>query len=137
MTIDRSELRRLCEAATPGPWRLHKHAHAHVTSGGGENVANCGGAQRNFDREQQFSQQIDNATFVAAARTALPALLDALEAAEARERRLRDALATIKTAAGNAVWNAGQGKRAAGEEYDRCWKHVSDIASKALAETAP
>lgn len=66
----------------------------------------------------------------------IPALLDALDAAEARERKLREALMTIKTAAGNVVWNAGRGVRAAGSEYDRCWEHVSSTACAALAETA-
>lgn len=67
----------------------------------------------------------------------ITAMLDALDAAEAREQKLREALATIKTAAENVRWNADRDLRAAGAEYDRCWEHVAGIANVALAETAP
>lgn len=81
MTIDREELRRLCEAATPGPWY----------------VINL-----------EYGLEREDAEFARAARTAVPALLDALEAAEAAEAResgLRELLAVYVHAHknGNAV----------------------------------
>ena len=88
---ERSRLRALCEAATPGPWWTYEPA-----SGG---VGVCSGAstdpRRLLMRSTAGAQRPDDdAAFAAAARTALPALLDALDAAEARAttaERERDA----------------------------------------------
>lgn len=85
----KAELRALCEAATPGPWESHalgggKGHGSHYSvrrddgiSDADSHVAVC--KRGNHDNAR-------NAAFIAAARTAIPELLDALEAAE-NERR--------------------------------------------------
>ena len=74
-TTERARLRALCEAATPGPWRDGAGFVAPVRDGSGtfDSLCECHG--RNIR---------SNAVFVAASRTAIPALLDALDAADAR-----------------------------------------------------
>lgn len=70
--IDRAELRRLSEEASAGPWGVL-----------GQYVF----ADEGRDGIAQFSIEPDSA-FIAAARVAVPALLDALEHAEAAEEQL-------------------------------------------------
>ena len=79
MTPDRIKgLRRLCDAATPGPWDNEKceWVYAKVPRGrpNGEMIAQAlgGPSGKNLTREQC----IQNAAFIAAARTAMPELLD-------------------------------------------------------------
>lgn len=72
--IDAEALRRLADAATPGPWPLFS---------GGEYVGGVGIVIAPDDGGVSPA----NAEFIAAARTALPALLDALAAAEHRATR--------------------------------------------------
>ena len=64
----RKELRRLCEGATEGPWMVFKNGPHHV-------AGIC----------TTFSDSPDNAAFIAAARSAVPELLEENE-------RLREAL---------------------------------------------
>ena len=92
--IDREELRRLCEAATPGPWHpinigsksepMMSVKAARISGAPPKHeVAICATG----DSPQEMENA--NAALIAAARTAL---LDALEAAEAREKRLREVI---------------------------------------------
>ncbi|MGN6106661.1 MAG: ead/Ea22-like family protein [Kofleriaceae bacterium] len=85
--IDIPALRALCEAATPGPWttptapRLQGAISA-VIDGRERQVAAIDGQAPMFDlRAGQDEVARANGAFIAAARSALPALLDALEAA--------------------------------------------------------
>jgi hypothetical protein len=88
---DRKRLREMAEAATPGPWtqvdspRLRGAIDAEI-DGHKREVASASGQAPQFDlRADAATIQHANAEFIAAARTAIPALLDALDAAE-RER---------------------------------------------------
>lgn len=75
-TSERTRLRALCEAATPGPW--HTEAGGVVVRADGRQVAAvtpCGGSESLTERDAR-------AELFAAARTALPAALDALDAVE-------------------------------------------------------
>lgn len=84
MTITQKELatiRERAERATPGPWRVVPD--------------NIGGfpifdVQDRLDRS--LVHTVEDAEFIAHAREDIPRLLDALEAAYERERRLIDAL---------------------------------------------
>lgn len=159
MTIDREELRRLCEAATPGPWKWW-------TSNSWRRLRSCrrdshpSVAEPIVARDGHPDMIISDAdqAFIAAARTAVPALLDALEAAEAeildttwqdhadhwakravaaeaREKRLLEALKfyRCRDEAGHCPsFNLPSGKRGPCAE-DRCGR----TANAALAETAP
>lgn len=142
--IDREKLRRLCEAATPGPWAYEDGS-----------IVNREHEGDDWDIAEVYPQNRANAHLIAAARTALPALLDALEeqeamtsalngdvtelgqkleAAEAREKNL---LAAVKNIAKQRLhaeiadcdpdeldWLSG---------YEGCVKE----ARAAIAETAP
>lgn len=133
MTIDREELRRLCEAATPGPWTLDPcdGEFGFVRSGIVWTAQNDSAAFSGTDFIQAKTEE--DAAFIAAARAAVPALLDALEAAEARERRLREAVTKCADRFGEyerAHLDAGKMDKAArnGEMRKMC--------ENALAETA-
>ncbi len=71
-----SELRRLCEAATPGPWLSEIDGYG-VKEVIGPRLINIddGSGLRKYPCYADL-------TFIAASRTALPELLDALEAAQ-------------------------------------------------------
>ena len=75
----RAELKRLCEAATEGPWETDD---CHV-------FADDGRALLAYLRPIPSMQDRDaNAAFIAAARTALPELLDYADRLEERMRSL-------------------------------------------------
>lgn len=111
MTPDEiARLRTLCDAATPGPWHADTRERGDaVVWGPGDDqfLGNIGAtvgpvaidahpdpslATESHSKAQQilFDVERANAEFVAASRTALPALLDALDVAQAREAALRD-----------------------------------------------
>lgn len=79
--------RALCEKATAGPW----------TS---EGLCLSDSSRGTFISDEQFYPWVAwteaDAAFCAAARTALPRLIDALEASEAKVRDLGQALTDIK-----------------------------------------
>lgn len=81
--IDRDKLRELCERATPGPWGIieigPQASNTQVCRDGRQNhlICDCG------DFEIAGSGPSD-AAFIAAARTALPALLDLTDAQAAK-----------------------------------------------------
>lgn len=81
-----AELRRLCEAATPGPWVRSKYGFNILTHD--SELSTC--TQRytgdKKPTEEEMAVMVANAAFIAAARTALPALLDEVERMQ-RERR--------------------------------------------------
>jgi hypothetical protein len=85
--IDRARLRELADAATEGPWIWHQihgdkperaiSARTYCTSGGTCVLV--------FNPERHFVRSED-ATFMAAARSAVPALLDRIDELEASLR---------------------------------------------------
>jgi len=129
----RAELRALLAKASPGPWTRWKD---NLVVWSGEVTDNTpGGLSIKPDSGREIAEfpawEIDddgrdreaaaNADLVAAAKAALPALLDALDMTEARERRLREALEIIagqRQCVDNLMGNA-------------------DIARAALSEVAP
>jgi hypothetical protein len=70
-----AEQRAVCEAATPGPWEVLKFGRY-------EDHDEC---QIDLPDDDIELAKYENAEFIAAARTALPAALDALEASMQRE----------------------------------------------------
>ena len=98
MTIDINKLRRLAQAATPGPWyvtgKLTRYVEARIDGGLIQEVAACGPTKADGG---YGPQQEANARLIAAANpAAISELLDRLEEAE-KERdatmRLADSLA--------------------------------------------
>ena len=86
MTIDINKLRRLAQAATPGPWyatgKLTRYVEARIDGGLIQEVAACGPTKADGG---YGPQQEANASLIAAASPAtISELLDRLEAAEAR-----------------------------------------------------
>lgn len=83
---ERAELRRLAGEATPLPWKMEKHcdesAHMEVTDYVG---IVCTTPFYGFEYPEQWT----NGEYIAAACNAATRLLDALEAAEAENARLR------------------------------------------------
>ena len=82
MTTTRDELRKLAEAATPGPWVQNGR------NGIPTPIGSCVALTRRHDDDERRA----DAEFIAAARTALPTLLDQLDAAEARIKAVQDVL---------------------------------------------
>lgn len=81
-TEERKRLRELCDKATPGPWRkvvCNKEDGWSCVMGEHEAVT---------DGVQTGEMNGDNADFIAAARNALPELLDEVERLRARVERL-------------------------------------------------
>ena len=84
MTIDTNELRRLAQAATPGPWyvtgKLTRYVEALIDGGPIQEVAACGPTKADGG---YGPQQEANARLIAAANpAAISELLDRLEEAE-------------------------------------------------------
>ena len=78
--IDRDQLRALASGATPGPWIPHP---SYVWT------SELGGIIQNWSEDANAAADME---FIAAARTAVPALLDTLDQAEARIKAVRDVL---------------------------------------------
>ena len=94
MTIDINKLRRLAQAATPGPWyatgKLTRYVEARIDGGLIQEVAACGPTKADGG---YGPQQEANASLIAAANPAtISELLDRLEAVEKERRALRAAL---------------------------------------------
>ena len=96
MTEERiAELRNLCEAATPGEWRWHQTDGSLLCLSGPDEEQNAvlGIAICKACRERGapcLGPDGTDAAFIAAARTALPELLDALDKAERDLRQLAE-----------------------------------------------
>lgn len=91
MTIDTNELRRLAQAATPGPWyvtgKLTRYVEARIDGGLIQEVAACGPTKADGG---YGPQQEANARLIAAANPAtISELLDRLEAAEREAERMK------------------------------------------------
>lgn len=83
---ERAELRQLASAASPGPWVAWHPEDAGTSSWLGKaQIANL--PQPSADRCSSFLR--GDAAFIAAARAAVPLLLDTLKAAERNRDRLR------------------------------------------------
>ena len=98
MTIDTNELRRLAQAATPGPWyvtgKLTRYVEALIDGGLIQEVAACGPTKADGG---YGPQQEANARLIAAANPAtISELLDRLEAAEKERDALRAEVIHIK-----------------------------------------
>jgi len=81
VTLDLKALRELCERATPGPWTLYFDDGHWLERPGTTDLC----AHTNTD-----------ARFIAAARSALPALIDLVAAKDAEIERLREVLRDVK-----------------------------------------
>lgn len=96
---ERAEARRLADAATPGPWRadvstpgLPHELHYDVTAH--DHLTPKGSGMRVSILSYSHMPQRDHA-FIAASRTLVPKLLDALEAAERERDTARAQVATL------------------------------------------
>lgn len=85
MTHSPEELRRLASEAAPGPWVIHPYVDAiDIRDANGFGIATLS------DRViSDHGMPPENARFISAARTAIPELLDALEAAQRDAERWR------------------------------------------------
>lgn len=87
MTKDeRDALRKLCDAATPGPWAVSSAVNPLCSTGqniGGDNGNVC------WSYGKRDADCVANAELIAASRDALPQLLDALDAADAENSALK------------------------------------------------
>ena len=91
--IDRDRLRELAENATPGPWEADLDRHGETrgiwpTGPGEEQIIGSYVAADGYDSQGWTGGTDEDLAFIAAARTAVPALLDALDQAEAEVKRL-------------------------------------------------
>ena len=87
-TLDVAAIRARCEAATPGEWWAETAVvHAPSWLPNAQPGAACHVAACRYGRNV-----LADAAFIAAARTDVPALLDALAQVEAENARLREAL---------------------------------------------
>lgn len=88
-----AELRRLCEAATPGPWESRfRDGDFALTGPATEWVVLFPSPQTSGFGIIAYDERRANQRFIAASRTALPALLDALEAERARVKEMEAGL---------------------------------------------
>lgn len=92
MTIDTEKLRALLAAATPGPWRAGtvETWNVYADPNGDVMAPGLGRVVAQMNRHYPHS---NDAALIAAAVNALPELLDALEAAEAKRLTLARASA--------------------------------------------
>ena len=90
--IDRDQLRALAAAATPGPWVAGEPRGWGDNDDEPQSDIDTPAGVLTWDDHGGEVFKPDDAEFIAAARNALPALLDALDQAEARIRAARDVL---------------------------------------------
>jgi hypothetical protein len=69
---------------TPTPWRLHKHAYAHVCTGVRDErgIANCGGYSTNTNHNRIQDENLANAAFIVRACNVYEAIKAALNTEE-------------------------------------------------------
>jgi hypothetical protein len=93
MTIDRQFLRDLCSRATPGPWRIYgRHERSDGSPYGIDFIENEQGDQIVCGDSGVYPPDGPDAEFISASRTAIPELLDALDAADAERAHLNECL---------------------------------------------
>lgn len=90
--ISTENVARMIEGVTPAPWEADYTDPSDVVvwSPGDKFLTNIGHSYQRVD--VAFDCDIANARFIAWAREAVPAMAEALKAAEAENRKLRDAL---------------------------------------------
>lgn len=87
MTTDIAKLRELTNAATPGPWKASNSHGSCVVAWNGAHSEMIADLSPDSS-ERGWEGRAEDAAFIAAARSALPALIDKCEAAEARQVEL-------------------------------------------------
>ena len=125
MTIDINKLRRLAQAATPGPWyatgKLTRYVEARIDGGLIQEVAACGPTKADGG---YGPQQEANARLIAAANPAtISELLDRIEAAE-KENALKERVIDALGSELNAVAKERDELRTALEkiaDWDSAW----------------
>ena len=105
MTIDINKLRRLAQAATPGPWyvtgKLTRYVEARIDGGLIQEVAACGPTKADGG---YGPQQEANARLIAAANpSAITELLDRLEAAEKECDKLKELNSALCTKSNSQI----------------------------------
>lgn len=100
MSIDLESLKKLCEAATPGPWRVTTYAGGFSFKGRPHVYA---GTDEEYGEPYQIPGRNNleaDVAFIAASREALPAIVARALAAEAENKRLKTQLSytLMKTA---------------------------------------
>jgi hypothetical protein len=88
--VDREELKRLCDEATAGPWFKGDRTHTVLGPSTNDVISDPDIVCTTDYSDRPLSDDAANVRFIAAARTALPALLAELEAKEAEITRLRN-----------------------------------------------
>ena len=137
-TTERTRLRALCEAATPGPWHVDETDGVTVTTcdpGGrvGEYVAEViwPGDE---DGDEDGNPYAADAALIAASRTAIPALLDDLDAADVRAsvaERERD-VAVARLSRIEAIRDEARATLGAGDGV--CYEGLTDAARRVVRE---
>lgn len=100
MTVQptRDQIRALADAATPGPWTPCTEGWATISSGSDSVIHAyhprdcCHECGEPYDMEPGVAIGVEDLEFIAAARTAVPQLLDQLDQAEARIKAVQDVL---------------------------------------------
>lgn len=108
MTVQptRDQLRALADAATPGPWTPCTEGWATISSSSDSVIHAyhprdcCHECGEPYDMEPGVAIGVEDLEFIAAARTAVPQLLDQLDAAE---QRIRDLTQEVKDERGAAL----------------------------------
>ena len=105
--IDRDQLRELAENATPGPWEADLDRHGETrgiwpTVPGEEQIIGAYIAADGYDSQGWSGGTDENLEFIAAARTAVPQLLDQIDQQEAE----LDSWMTRAYEAEKRVWQA-------------------------------
>lgn len=131
-----AKLRALCEAATPGPWHLGGQwdgkTHA-VNDGYDLGVADA------YPSRVGNEPLVANARLIAAARTALPALLDALERERAENARLKEALRPFGEYLDTAAFDLNHKNEPLPDEQGMGWVYltIGDFRLARAALSAP
>lgn len=140
-TTERARLRALCEAATPGPWVTGEGAAGRFMVSTDDGVCCVGGVRRvvieinDGCAPWRFPDgPIPEAQLIAASRTAIPALLDDLDAADVRAsvaERERD-VAVARLSRIEAIRDEARATLGAGQGV--CYEGLTDAARRVVTE---
>jgi len=103
-----NKLKAICEAATPGPWKHSKFGVNILTHDSEFSVCTQNYTGSTFMVEEQMKITEANAAFIAASRSAVPALIELVEALEA-EIRARHNMAMWPGLDNAAAYSAAKG----------------------------
>lgn len=142
-TTERARLRALCEAATPGPWVTGEGAAGRFMVSTDDGVCCVGGVRRVvFEINDGCAPwrfpdgPIPEAQLIAASRTAIPALLDDLDAADVRasvaERERDVAVAVARLSRIEAIRDEARATLGAGDGV--CYEGLTDAARRVVRE---